>query len=332
MSGPDRSVFSVAGTGMLTLDFMEQHGAECASPGGSFGNVVSVLSWLGWHATPVSMMGTDEWSSVLYRHMNRLGMETSCLFRSDEILTPFVVFRQDPRTGDHWFEWRCRACDARFPKYTPLSPDLVYAAETCTASNNVFYFDRAYPTCISLAERAKSGGSLVYFEPSVLDDPTDFDAAIEIADVVKHSAESFENVVVNNKGVSILTRGSEGASIWVRGQEHSIPGFSCERFVDAAGAGDWTSAGFLHALAPAWKQQREIQVDDAVAAIRYGQAWGALNCQFPGALTMLGSTTPSDFMSYVDRVLAGDICDIITNPVTMHLDTMYCSSCGQSVI
>jgi fructokinase len=83
----------------------------------------------------------------------------------------------------------------------------------------------------------------------------------------------------------IVTEGKQGARFRVsRGGWKRLGAFPVD-VVDAAGAGDWTTAGFLSRLAAGVGALPSLVEDaDLVAdALRFGQALAATSCGFKGA-------------------------------------------------
>lgn len=54
----DHSALAI-GTGLIALDIVESDSFVFRSAGGSCGNVMTMLAWLGWDALPVGRIGGD---------------------------------------------------------------------------------------------------------------------------------------------------------------------------------------------------------------------------------------------------------------------------------
>lgn len=86
----------------------------------------------------------------------------------------------------------------------------------------------------------------------------------------------------------------------------AVSAFSIPRLKDAAGAGDWCTAGILDVLTRngfiGLKQASAARVRDAM---EYGQALAAWNCGFEGARGGMYQQDRSQFATAVDRILKG---------------------------
>jgi fructose-1-phosphate kinase PfkB-like protein len=80
--------------------------------------------------------------------------------------------------------------------------------------------------------------------------------------------------------LQLMTKGAKGIEGQFRGRAFEVSGFPAA-VIDSAGAGDWTTAGFLWALSSldpkAWTKTLVVE------ALRQAQALAAVSCAFPGA-------------------------------------------------
>jgi fructokinase len=161
-------------------------------------------------------------------------------------------------------------------------------------THSVFYFDRVAPGTLELAQKSRANGALVVFEPSGIKDERLFAECLKAAHVVKYANDRIEGVhdiVAKAKvPVEIETLGAKGLRLRVRahgraGAWNELPAFSAPALRDAAGAGDWTTAGIIHSLMSnrAAADAAVADVDAVVLATQQGQALAALNCGFEGA-------------------------------------------------
>lgn len=292
---------SCVGTGLIVLDVIRNSVGTAATEmrlaGGSCGNVLTILAYLGWDANAVGRIGDDRAGRELVADLGKWGVETKLLRVEAGRRTPIIIqenYLDAKGRPRHRFSRACPVCGAALPAYRPL---LTTEAATISAnlpSHSVFYFDRVAPGTLELAQRSHANGALVVFEPSGIKDERLFAQCLKTADVVKYANDRIagvHDVVAQAKvPIEIETLGAKGLRLRVRtngrvGAWKDLPAFSAPELRDAAGSGDWTTAGLIHGLmtngAAAEKVLADVKV--VVPAIRHGQALAALNCGFQGA-------------------------------------------------
>jgi sugar/nucleoside kinase (ribokinase family) len=289
------------GTGLIALDVVVSEG-QMETPhfwaGGTCGNVLTVLSYLGWQAAPVARLRGGELATRLLSDLRQWGVSTEFVSLDEEGSTPVIVqwIRETPKGEPrHTFSWRCPKCGARLPGYKPV---LISDADSVGGqldSPRVFFFDRLSRGALMLAQRCAELGAAIVFEPQSVGNPILFREAWELADVVKYSHERLQDLPAELEAstspwLQIETLGPDGLRYRLR-----VPGsrprkwqhldaVPAARFRDTAGAGDWCTAGLIHKLFPAGIQALESADDAAVRhALRYGQALAAWTCGFEGS-------------------------------------------------
>jgi len=164
----------------------------------------------------------------------------------------------------------------------PLRTDRARELIDMDLSPDVFFFDRLNAGTILLAEHFATAGSLVVFEPSRPARADLTERALKVAHVIKHADNreaGVDDTTPSPNQVWIVTGGAQGARFRVgRGSWHTSPAFSYP-IVDTGGAGDWTTAGLVHAL-PHGTRRTVAAVGDA---LRWAQALAAVSCGAPGA-------------------------------------------------
>ena len=126
------------------------------------------------------------------------------------------------------------------------------------------------------------------FEPSSIGDERTFQRAIDTCHVLKYAKDRLGHVpdlaAVKHPRLIIETCGADGLKVRWRGRWSHFPAFQAPGFVDAAGSGDWCSAGLIHQIARRspinWAKIRKTDIE---RALRIGQAMAAINCGFEGA-------------------------------------------------
>lgn len=282
----------VVGTGLVALDVLihEHSQPTDTSLGGSTGNVLAILAFLGWSAVPVARLGKDSAAQRIKGEFASLNADTRFIAQEDSAATPIVY--QWPGDGErtHKFSFSCPFCGSK-RNFVPGS-DTTFCMHVLEQINStdVFYFDRVTPWALTLAEAYRQRGALVMFEPSAIGtDYAAFQQAIRCCNVLKYAddridqLESFDRHMVD---VEIQTAGAEGLRFRLPNCEerawYSLDALKVSNVADTAGAGDWCTAGFLYYLS-AKAGVKEMSPPKLTSALRYGQALAALNCMQSGA-------------------------------------------------
>ena len=290
----------VFGTGLIALDLVV--GPDPETPvrswtGGTCGNVLSILAYLGWDAYPVARMNDDVASDRVRADMMRWGVHMDWADCPPTAHTPIIVQEiRRTRDGrpDHRFSWSCPRCGTRLPPFKAVTVDAVEAVEPALAGASVFFLDRLSRAALALAAEASACGTLVVFEPSGKTSDKLMAEAIALAHIVKYadhrlagiggvmasgSAVLLEVQTLGARGLRYRHRLLRGVSRWMH--LGSVP---APRLVDTCGAGDWCTAGLI-ARAAAGGQDgfRRTGARGVRAALRHGQVLAAWNCGFEGA-------------------------------------------------
>lgn len=297
---------SVMGSGFIALDFVYGEHGLFHSTGGSCGNVLIALSWLGWTSTPVTRLGVDAIGDFVVQEMESEGLDLSLVQRSQSTPTPVVIqqFVDAPSGRRHRFSLVCPGCGAWLPRYRSIV--LTQAEEAMQhRAPKAYYFDRTSPATVALAEWAKAQGALVLFEPSSIGEDALFERAVDACHILKFSDERFgrESELCQAPGPQLIVRtmGAEGLRARWKGRWSSLDSFAARSVVDAAGAGDWCSVGLLHVLGQNGAQGlAQVRKADVERGLRLGQALAALNCGYEGAR---GLMTAAHSVERVDRML-----------------------------
>ncbi|WP_145259630.1 carbohydrate kinase [Planctomycetes bacterium Pan216] len=340
------------GAGLVALDAVVS--ADVNIPvrywaGGTCGNVLTSLAFLGWNSQPVARLGTGAASDLLLDDLRRWKLSLRFIRVEPDGSTPIIVerIRRDanghPR---HSFSWRCLGCGAPFPGY---KPELLSVAETISPKikgAKAFFFDRLSAGTVLLAKAAAESGALVVFEPCSIGNPVLFRQAWEVAHIVKYSHErlsEFPEMAVESSPLLVIeTLGDAGlryrrrtkgmaASTWVE-----LKSFAAGTLKDTAGAGDWCTAGLISKVGidgfAGFAKASDRQLDEG---IRFGQALAAWNCGFEGARGGMYAVSKTLFKKQVDQLLSGSSA-LIPMPDPAVPDKVesssFCRSCDVSVL
>lgn len=299
----------ILGTGIFNLDtivvreypngpqdqmrFVENTVAE--EVGGTCGNVMCMLSYLGWEVYPLAVLDTTEEGYRMTESMKRYGCNMrfvsnvegggTTLLRVTHKLEPDGSPKVSVRSGSpggsryprrHFLRMRDEA--PAFLEYLDFVPD-------------VFFFDDPAAGHRVMAKALRSKGSLIYFEPSAIKEKKDFDA-INQCDVIKFSGENIQDTSFAEDRMDklfIQTLGSEGLRFNLKGAGWvSLPPVANDNVVDWEGAGDWTTSAFLNALAEAGCLSLDKMTEDVVrAALEKAQVTASRSVSYMGSKGMI---------------------------------------------
>jgi sugar/nucleoside kinase (ribokinase family) len=308
------------GTGLIALDVVFRGHAQepvRSITGGTCGNVLSILRYLGWKTVPVARLADDRARAAVQADFDRWGIDTRFLSLEPQRPTPIVVqrlLRDAAGNALHRYSWTCPCCGAWLPRYVPVNAASVEAITKELPAPTVFFFDRPSRGALKLAEAYSEQNTLVVFEPSARGDVDVFAPALAIADIVKYSDQRFATLPrhrAKNGRLEIQTLGADGLRFRVarnrkQGAWHKLPASHSVQVVDTAGAGDWCTAGLLKQIGMVGRESFEsATVEEIRAALRYGQALASWSCRFEGARGGMYEQSKRVFEREVDALLRG---------------------------
>ena len=301
----------VIAAGFFALDVV--FGLDDPAPrfyaGGTSGNIVAGLAYMGWEALPLARLADDVAGDFVRKDLKRWGVDTQFLDLSPVAATPIVLEKIELSKNDmpkHRFLWNCPDCNAYFPPFKPVLQSSVEFLKSETKNADVFFADRVSRSTVELARYYRSEGALIYFEPSAAGDPKLFREMLQLCDVLKYStqrARSFSELLRDHKAhLEVETLGEDGLRFRTRhsfGTWNSVPAFEI-KIKDTAGSGDWTSVGLIASM---FRNGREdlagTSKEDIPSFLEHAQALAALNCQFEGARGAMYQMSRSRFMDTV---------------------------------
>jgi fructokinase len=313
---------AIVGTGLISLDLvLSSNGSR--SPrlyaGGTCGNLLIIMSYLGWKSYPVSRMNGDKASKLVAQDMLRWGVKTDCATAKPGSNTPVIVQRINrTRSGEisHRYSWKCPNCGAWLPSYSAVPAKAAQAIGELVKRPAVFFFDRVSRGAIDLGRHYAREGALVVFEPSGIGNPRLFQEALGCAHVVKYSEQRIAGIKglhrVPSPLLEIQTRGSKGLryrrliSESVRQKWTTFAALSATDVKDTSGAGDWCCAGIIHRLGSdgllGFQKATECDIRNA---IRFGQAMATWSCKFDGPRGGMYLSAKSAFRNAIRELLRG---------------------------
>lgn len=279
------------GTGFVAMDIVEGEAETFAAAGGSCGNVMALLAFMGWRTQPVARLGPDDAGSYVKEELKRLGVDTKHIKCAAGIQTPVVIQRfvqSSDGERTHRFSLTCPDCGGWLPRYRPTT--IKHATEVIEMDcvPNVLFFDRVSPCALKLSEWAREAGSLVVFEPSSIGDERQFQKAVDASHVLKYSHDRLGHLPdlakVSGPKIIVETHGAEGLRVRWRSRWSTLPAIAANRVVDAAGSGDWCTAALIHSIGEGGSKALEsLSKGRLDYGLRLGQALAAINCRYEGA-------------------------------------------------
>lgn len=314
----------VFGTGLIALDIVMSADVEVqpqAWAGGTCGNVLAILSYLGWESFPIARMNGDPASERVRADLARWGVRMDYAACEPTSHTPIIIQeirRKRDGSPTHRFSWACPKCGKWLPGFKAVTRKAIDAVGDKLDGSNVFFMDRLSSAALSLARSARESGALVMFEPSGRSNPKHFEQAFEIAHIVKYSDERL--AAIDDCGLErvadcleIQTLGKNGLRFRLHrngrlGDWEELPAFPAPQFVDSCGAGDWCSAGLLSVLGTKGADGfLATDMGDIRSALGFGQALSAWNCAFEGARGGMYAISPDELKEMVAEILNGGL-------------------------
>lgn len=308
------------GAGLVALDVI-LNGSPTTLPklsaGGSCGNVLAILGFLGWDSYPIARLANNIAGDELVKDLARWNIHLDHLNRNDDGRTPIIIHRiKRDKSGKpiHRFEFRDPETGSWLPQLKPITKNVAAEVLQNNLKPDVFYFDRLNPGTYELARNLKEHGTIIFFEPSSIKDKNEFEQFLGITDILKYSHErlpDYKNLYSSPRCfLEVETRGKEGLLYRSKNQIdptnwHTIPGFVLGEIQDAAGAGDWCTAGIIHLLCiGGQKELFKTPARRLHKALHFGSALGAMNCFYDGARGLMYHYSQEKLISDVEYFIA----------------------------
>ena len=343
---------TVVGMGLVALDVVIAEPSDREARffcGGTCGNVLTILSYLGWAASAVARLRRGTTADRVIGDLERFGVSTEFISRGWDGSTPVIIHRiRCSRKGEayHTFSWRCPSCGARLPGYRPVLGSVAAQVAGDMGDRDVFFFDRASRGALTVARALRERGSVILFEPSSVGELRLFREAWTLAHIVKYSHERLRDMADldfaqgQREGVlvEIETLGRGGARYRSRLPRATTLGWvTMQAFRqltvrDGAGAGDWFTAGLLDRLAKGGlRELRRTSARRLKEAVQYGQALAAWNCRFEGARGGMYERTRAEFAGEVEEIRTGQVLAAPGDPLEQEDEWRVRSVCPSCV-
>ena len=279
------------GAGLIAMDIIDLNNSEFAAAGGSCGNVMAILSWFGWAATPVARLGSDAAAGCIRTEFEELNVVTQYLSCELNVDTPIIIQRfATDKNGYrvHRFSLTCPECGAWLPRHRPITLKQANALGASAHRPKAYFFDRVSPGSIQLAQIARERGALVVFEPASVGDEKKFQRAVDLCHVLKYAQNQLGHLpdlaMTQSPKLVVETLGQDGLRFRWQNRWAHLQAIKVNHLTDAAGSGDWCTAALIHRIGRHGAAGlNKLRKDVLVTALRTGQALASINCQYYGA-------------------------------------------------
>ena len=288
----------VVGIGLIALDILLQNDSSVSNvaAGGTCGNVMAILSLLGWRSSPVGRLMPDPCTKTICADLEHWGVNTSFLNLPPHAAAPAIVERLRLDSAGipfHSFTFACPWCGKRLPPYQPVTIPSIRTASEALLDNDVLFVDRASPGAVELALQFRARGKIVVFEPSSSRVDHLFQKLLSLSNIVKYSHERFpeldELMWPEERKLEVQTLGRGGLrfrsarkgriSAW---QHLNAP--VNNTVVDTCGAGDWATAGLIDmSCKEDLTALMGMSKEAVLKALGFAQRLGSWNCGYAGA-------------------------------------------------
>ncbi len=312
----------IVGAGLITLDLIVEdlHSHRYwHQAGGTCGNVLSILSYLGHRTAAVVRIGQDRAGDILAKRLAALGVDCRYVLKDQQVATSRIVeIIRAGKLPTHRFLFKCPLCKRRLPRNGSPTLELVDRSSADLGKSDVFFFDRTSDAILAMAREAKKAAALLVFEPARAGNSDEFAEALRCSDVVKYSGQRLRasldallRPAASTPRLVIETLGSRGLRYRLRNFDavlgdwlHQEP-VKTATIVDTAGAGDWCTAGFLTRLL-AYDPCTRWEPASVDSALAYGQALAAASAAFQGPLGYLEAISSTEIKAIAEQTIANN--------------------------
>jgi sugar/nucleoside kinase (ribokinase family) len=115
MTSRQRTVPTIYGAGFIALDVVvdQDSGVENLFVGGTCGNVLAIMAFLGWRSTPIARLEEDAAGALVREDLDRWGVDLGQIGLKPQSATPIVIeqiYRSRAGLPRHRYVWTCPDC------------------------------------------------------------------------------------------------------------------------------------------------------------------------------------------------------------------------------
>lgn len=311
----------VVGTGLLALDMIiNGNNHPTFKAGGSFGNVITILSYLGWDSYPIARLGNDDVATKIKNDLEYFNVNLNYISSENSTKTPIIIeklYVDKFKIPKHSFRLSCPKCNSWLPRYKSILLKQVEKLLPKIPDASVFYFDRLAPGVLKLAEEYNKRGALIIFEPSKISDEKLLSKCLKICHILKYQDGAMKRheklIETTSIPLEIETHGSKGLryrfitkkltySKWFH-----LRAYDVGEIKDTVGAGDWCTAGLIQMLGQNGSSSFfKLGQKDYLKALQFGQALAALTCKFVGPRGGMYLLEKNEFEKNIELIINND--------------------------
>jgi adenosine kinase len=235
--------------------------------GGCAGNIAYNLKLLGADPVPVGTVGADAADYLAY--FQNLGIDTSMVHVIPEMFTPQCFITTDldnnqiasfhPGAMLRSAENDLTGARAAWAIVAPDSKDGMFAyARRLKQQGIPFIFDLGQAMPLFTGEDLEEMLAMADIFTA-----NDYEASV----VEQRTGRSPEQMSESMRAV-VVTRGAEGATLYVKGVKTQIAPIKATAIVDPTGCGDAHRAGLLYGLARNWRLEQACQLANVMGAFK----------------------------------------------------------------
>ena len=288
------------GAGLVSLDVLMRGDDDrnvTYSVGGTCGNVMMILQYMGWISYPIARLDGTHYSSMVINEMKKNHVNTNFIEKDGQ--TPVIIqINIIDKYGHPSHKFVIKDKKGRFSlgfkSIKKKKKETIMSKLDFEPS--LFFYDRISPAILNLASELRERGVMIFFEPSVKPSAKGFERAMELSHVVKFANQRIENTDFTDKYTDklfIQTLGSEGLRFKYKEGWELLKPVENTHVVDTSGAGDWTSAAFInymHLNTIGFEHWDRQMIRNGLS---YAQKIASLSCSYEGARGLMSQSYKS---------------------------------------
>lgn len=235
--------------------------------GGCAGNIAYNLRLLGGSPVPVGTVGADAADYIAY--MQKLGIDTSMVRMLPDMYTPQCFITTDldnnqiasfhPGAMERSADNDLTGCEAAWGIVAPDAKDGMFAhARRLKAQGTPFVFDLGQAMPLFNGEDLNQ-----MLELADMFTANDYEASV----VEQRTGRTMQEIAGTMCAV-VVTRGAEGATLYMDGSETHIEAVTAEQVVDPTGCGDAHRAGLLYGLTKNWDMADACRLANVMGSLK----------------------------------------------------------------